>query len=187
MSNLPPDPFRNDYRPMVTAETFHTASIPRTTSKPARGYGAVVKQHPDNHEQRHWETTTGSAYVAHNRGQDPKAGFKYDSSVQANPLPFPCGENAIKTQNAKDAKQGSFSEHHICTATRMFLDYRGQQPPRLGIVAPEDAHGPPLPLAIAETYPKQEGPKDFTRKNIIAGDARDNDRRAGFRLWQDDA
>eukprot|EP00295_Goniomonas_pacifica_P047391 CAMPEP_0175907488 /NCGR_PEP_ID=MMETSP0108-20121206/6091_1 /TAXON_ID=195067 ORGANISM="Goniomonas pacifica, Strain CCMP1869" /NCGR_SAMPLE_ID=MMETSP0108 /ASSEMBLY_ACC=CAM_ASM_000204 /LENGTH=292 /DNA_ID=CAMNT_0017229479 /DNA_START=11 /DNA_END=889 /DNA_ORIENTATION=+ len=172
-------------RSMVTASTFASAIKARATALPEAGYGAVVPRHDKNHEQRHWETTAKAAYAAPKRENEERAGFKYEASVTSDPVPFPGELGDVKDQwgQTRGDKEGTFGEHHIRTATRMFVDYRGQDPPRLGITSPDDGEGPPLPLESTKAAPERV---DFGRHISAGFGGRDNHRLPGVRIWQDE-
>lgn len=163
-----------------------------------------MPRHGSDKDQRHWETTAGSTFknfalertLAATTGSDGGngsvigddqglAGFKYDASLKADPLPFPGPRTERPDQwgTTRAQKDAHFGKHHVTTSSRMFVDYRGIDPPRLGIVSPLDGEGPPLPLPSSTGAHNQH--KNIKRKNVIAGSQTDNERKPGLRVWQD--
>jgi len=110
---------------------------------------------------------------------DVGAGFSYDKSTAYNPIPFPSKniDGGDPWGRTKADKKELFGRHHITSTTRMFVDARGIDPPRLGITMPGDT----------TMWPRKPGmPEPAPRKCLIAYAPKDNQtRRNGVNIWDD--
>jgi len=111
--------------------------------------------------------------------EDGGAGFKYDPATSYNPIPFPSKrpDETDPWGRRRDDKMRHFGRFHICSTSRMFVDARGRDKPRLGITIPADS----------TTWPRDEvNPPPKARQTLVAYTRKDNStRRSGVHIWDD--
>jgi hypothetical protein len=141
--------------------TFRVSWVPKPGRRPASPPRDANSSHPNPpHSPTVDETDKG------NDG-DTGAGFTYDFTTAYNPIPFPSKnvDGGDPWGRTKASKKGLFARNHITSTTRMFVDARGIDPPRLGITIPNDT----------TMWPRVAGmPEPAPRKCLIAYAPKDN-------------
>ena len=141
--------------------TSRVSWVPKPGRRPASPPRDANSSHPNPpHSPTVDETDKG------NDG-DTGAGFTYDFTTAYNPIPFPSKnvDGGDPWGRTKASKKGLFARNHITSTTRMYVDARGIDPPRLGITIPNDT----------TMWPRVAGmPEPAPRKCLIAYAPKDN-------------
>jgi hypothetical protein len=166
--------------PMITEATYNQSLRARPTQTPLEGPDAVLKRHPADLEERYLNTNYRDDYAPKQPDQvTPAGGFKYEKSIEYNPMPFPA-ENAAEKMNLQSGPVNEFAQHHKTSSIRMFNSFRASDASRLGLTSQLDDLGPGyFPFEAA----RPSMPLDAKRVCTFTAHQTGGMKKGGYNIW----
>jgi hypothetical protein len=132
---VPPDSV-----PMLQASNWREALRDRTTNTPLEGPDSILPRHRADLNERHLHTNYADEYARQVNDTIPAAGFKFEPTIEFNPLPYPAetGSNRPPDPNRHE----KFGQFHKTSAIQMFKSFRESDQSRLGLKSEVDDLGP---------------------------------------------
>lgn len=175
---------RPEKTPMITEATYKESLRARPLETPQEGPDAVLKRHPADLEERYLGSNYRDDYTPKAPDQTmPAGGFKYEKSIEYNPMPFPAETGANRPPlpaGVRVAGADCFGQHHRTSSIRMFNSFRESDPSRLGITSDKDDFGPGyFPYQATRPPPVL----DAKRKCVFTAHQTGGMQKAGYNIW----